>query len=96
MNLTPEEESSLKQKVYLLTVDVVLQCADALLVQTHHRREEDGLGARVYLHFPVKSLPRKYGRFLGPIAEIGLFCNFEANVSGNKRIPFKTCLQICS
>lgn len=45
MNLTPEDESSLKQKVDLLTVDVVLQCADALLVQTHHGREEDGLGA---------------------------------------------------
>lgn len=34
-----------QKKVDLLTVNVVLQCADALLVQTHHRREEDGLGA---------------------------------------------------
>lgn len=64
-------------KVDLLTVNVVLQYADALLVQTHHRREEDGLGARVYLHLPVKSLPGKDGRFLSGVTEIGLFCNFR-------------------
>lgn len=34
-----------QKKVDLLTINVVLQCADALLVQTHHRWEEDGLGA---------------------------------------------------
>lgn len=59
-----------QKKVDLLTVNVVLQCADALLVQTHHRWEEDGLGARVYLHLPVKSLPSKYGRFLGAVTKI--------------------------
>lgn len=64
------DQSSLRKKVDLLTVNVVLQGADALLVQTHHRREEDGLGARVYLHLPVKSLPSKYGRFLGAVPEI--------------------------
>lgn len=57
-------------KVHSLTVNVVLQSADALLVQTHHRREEDGLGPGVYLHLPVKSLPGKDGRFLGGVTEI--------------------------
>lgn len=59
-----------KIKVALLTVNVVLQCADALLVQTHHRREEDGLGARVHLHLPVKSLPSEDGRFLAGVTGI--------------------------
>lgn len=77
-----------KIKVGLLTVNVVLQCADALLVQTHHRREEDGLGARVYLHLPVKSLPSEDGRFLTGVTGIGLFCNFGGKMSRNKRAHF--------
>lgn len=70
MNLRLEINQASNIKVDLLTVNVVLQCADALLVQTHHRREENGLGARIYLHLPVKSLPSKDGRFLSGVTEI--------------------------
>lgn len=78
-----------KKEVDSLTVDVVLQRTDALLVQTHHGREEGGLGARVHLHFLVKPLPSEDARLLRGVAGIRLFGNFGTKMSSNQRIRFK-------
>lgn len=47
-----------------LTVDVVLQHADALLVQSHHLGQVRGLGSGVDHHLRVESLPREAGILL--------------------------------
>lgn len=43
----------------VLTVDVVAQDPDALLVQSHHLREVGGFGARVHLHLGIQPSARK-------------------------------------
>lgn len=47
-----------------LTVNVVLQHTDALLVQSHHLGQVRGLGSRVDHHLRVESLPREAGILL--------------------------------
>lgn len=56
-----------------LTVDVVLQRADALLIQAHHAREEGGLVPGVHLHFLVQPLTGEVS-LLGVIAQLFLYC----------------------
>lgn len=65
----------------LLTVNVILQRADTLLVQTHHGWEEDGLRSRIYLHLLVEPLPRKDGGFFREVAEIWI----PLHLKGQKR-----------
>lgn len=61
----------------LLTVNIILERADTLLVQAHHGWEEDGFGARVHLHLPVKSLASEDGRIFGDVTEVRLLLNFR-------------------
>lgn len=61
----------------LLTVNVVLQRADALLIQAHHGWEETGFGTRVHLHLAVQSLTSEnHGLF---VTEISLPHSFKTN-----------------
>lgn len=73
LNINPtngQTDLSPVKSFLLLTVDVILQRADALLVQTHHGWEEDGLGTGIHLHLLVKPLPSENGRLLRDVTEI--------------------------
>lgn len=60
-----------------LTVDVVLQCANALLMQRHHGWKGGGLCSGVNLHLLVESLPRKDSGFFRNVAGTRLLLHFK-------------------
>lgn len=55
-----------------LTVNVVLEGADTLLVQAQHGWEKNGLGTRVHLHLPVETLAGEDCRLLRDVTDIRL------------------------
>lgn len=59
----------------LLTVDVVLERADALLIQAHHSREKPGFGTGVHLHLAVEPLTGEDHRLF--VTEIRFFVSFK-------------------
>lgn len=61
----------------LLTVDIVLQCADALFIQAHHGWEAGGFSPRIHLHLSVQTLTAEDCRLLRDVTEVRLLLNFQ-------------------
>ena len=66
-----------------LTVDVVLQHTDALLVQGHHPGQVSGLWSRVDHHLGVESLPREAGVLL-VVADRNWKCKSDISVTQSR------------